>query len=90
MEEMGIEVKPEFAYKFQYKVKLDQNLIENEVDHIFTGVYDGVPTVNPDEVEDWKFVSLDELRKDAARNPENYTAWFRLILDHKKQGLTSW
>lgn len=90
MEEMGIEVKPEFAYKFQYKVKLDQNLIENEVDHIFTGVYDGVPTVNPDEVEDWKFVSLDELRKDAARNPENFTAWFRLILDHKKQGLTSW
>jgi isopentenyl-diphosphate delta-isomerase len=88
-EEMGIEVNPEFAYKFHYKVGLDQNLFENEIDHVFTAVFDGVPSVNPNEVEAWKFVSLKELREDTARNPENYTVWFLLILDHK-HSLTFW
>lgn len=80
--EMGIDLQPHFAYKFLYKSSLDNDLIEHEMDHVFTGVYDGEPQVNKDEVEDWKFMNVDELRDDINRYPDNYTVWFKLIMSH--------
>jgi isopentenyl-diphosphate delta-isomerase len=71
-----------FAFKFTYKVSLDHGLIEHEVDHVFTAVFDGSPSVNPDEVADWKFVDLSSLKTDVRQNPQHYTYWFSLILDH--------
>lgn len=80
--EMGIDIQPEFVYKFLYQTKLDKELIEHELDHVFTGVFDGLPEINTDEVEDWKFVSLKALRNDMNKNPDHYTVWFRLIMKH--------
>jgi isopentenyl-diphosphate Delta-isomerase len=80
--EMGIDVTVRFAYKFTYNVALDRGLIEHEVDHVFTGIFDGTPLVNPDEVAEWKFVPLNELKGDVQTHPELYTYWFSLILDH--------
>ncbi len=88
MQEMGIDLVPEFAFKFQYKVNLDKGLIEHEYDHVFIGRYDDEPIVNPKEVEDWKFVSIDELIDDMKKNPESYTSWFKLILNHPEFKLT--
>ncbi len=79
-QEMGIDLQPEFAYKFTYKTTLDHGLTEHEVDHVFIGTFDGIPSINTDEVEDWKFMSLDDLKEDAQRNPHQYTSWFKLIL----------
>jgi len=80
--EMGIDLQPAFAYKFLYKSQLNNNLIEHELDHVFTGVFDGTPVINSDEVEDWKFVNIDNLRADILQNPDDYTVWFRLIMEH--------
>lgn len=81
-QEMGIDLQPIFAFKFIYKSNLDKNLIEHEYDHVFTGVFDGLPDINEDEVEDWKFMNLDLLRKDIKLSPDNYTAWFKIIINH--------
>jgi isopentenyl-diphosphate Delta-isomerase len=81
-QEMGIDLQPEFAYKFIYKAFLDHDLIEYEYDHVFIGQFEGEPAINKDEVEDWKFVDLHFLREDAKQNPHLYTHWFKLILDH--------
>lgn len=83
-EEMGIELQPTFLYKFIYKVQLDESLYEHELDHVFTGTFNGAPAINPSEVEDWKFVPLDKLREDIQNNPHAYTHWFKLILAHEK------
>jgi isopentenyl-diphosphate delta-isomerase len=83
-EEMGIEAEPAFTYKFIYKTDLDKNLIEYEVDHVLTAQFDGEPKVNENEVEDWKYVSLKELQRDAQDNPHLYTEWFKLILKHQE------
>ena len=56
-------LNPQFAFKFIYKSHLDQNLIEHEFDHVFVGVFDGLPEINAEEVEDWKFMNLDEHSK---------------------------
>jgi isopentenyl-diphosphate Delta-isomerase len=82
IQEMGIDVQPEFAYKFVYKTNLDDNLIEHEYDHVFIGTHDGNPIINDDEVEDWKFTDLSSLREDIKENPEAYTYWFKLIINH--------
>ena len=80
--EMGIELNPEYAYKFIYKTSLDKDLIEHELDYVFTAVYDGEPSVNPLEVEDWKYIDLNTLRNDIDANPQRYTYWFRVIMNH--------
>ncbi len=81
-EEMGIETTTTYAYKFIYRAPLDKNLIEHELDHVFVGTFDGEPEINVNEVEGWKYVSLDDLKKDVREHPENFTHWFKLILEH--------
>jgi isopentenyl-diphosphate delta-isomerase len=80
-EEMGIEMQPEYAYKFLYKVTLG-DLTENEFDHVFVGQFNGAPSPNANEVQNWKYENLIALKKDSLQKPEAYTYWFRLILDH--------
>jgi isopentenyl-diphosphate delta-isomerase len=81
LEEMGIDLQPEFAYTFIYKAPLDHNLTEHELDHVYIGTFDGTPNINTTEVQDWKFMSLAELRTDMRLHPQHYTYWFRLIVD---------
>lgn len=82
LQEMGIRLQPSFAFKFLYKTTLPGGLTEHELDHVYIGVYDGAPVLNKDEAESWKFMDVNVLRKDIALHPENYTVWFRLILNH--------
>ncbi len=84
MEEMGIRVPLDFQYKFIYKVQLG-SLIEHEMDHVFTGVFNGSPNINPDEVSDWKFMTPGEILSDIALNPDQYSAWFRMIMQRLPQ-----
>lgn len=80
-EEMGIEANPAFAYKFIYKAELEHKLIEHEYDHVFIGNFNGEPHVNHNEVCEWKYVDLESLKKDIRQNPDQYTYWFKLILE---------
>jgi isopentenyl-diphosphate delta-isomerase len=82
LHEMGIDLQPEFAYKFIYETTLDKNLIEHELDHVFTGIFDGDPSINKQEVEDWRFMSIESIQADIKAHPEIYTAWFKLIMSH--------
>jgi isopentenyl-diphosphate Delta-isomerase len=79
-EEMGIDAILKFSHKFIYKANLESSLIEYELDHVFTGVTDQSPNVNPHEVQAWKYISVDELKKDIAANPSAYTFWFKVIM----------
>jgi isopentenyl-diphosphate Delta-isomerase len=83
-QEMGIDLAPEFAYKFIYKAHLDGNLIEHEYDHVFMGSFDGTPMINEEEVEEWKYSSIGMVRKDALLYPNLYTRWFQIILSQKE------
>ncbi|MEI9920311.1 MAG: isopentenyl-diphosphate Delta-isomerase [Bacteroidota bacterium] len=81
-QEMGIDAIPEFSHKFIYKTALENNLTEHEYDHVYIARYDGEPQINRDEVDEWRFENLSKLREEVRKNPEEYTYWFRLILDH--------
>ncbi len=80
-QEMGINCKLKKSFSFTYKIKFENGLIENEFDHVFIGEFNGEPKPNKDEVCDWKWISLYELKKDIKKNPQNYTYWLKICLD---------
>lgn len=81
-EEMGIDMQPAYSHTFIYKAQLDKELIEHELDHVFVGTFNGEPHINRTEVEDWKWVDLAWVREDMLKNPQTYTIWFKLIVNH--------
>jgi isopentenyl-diphosphate delta-isomerase len=79
-EEMGISVPiKEVGVEFIYKVKIG-DLIEHEYDHVLYGNFDGEPQINPEEADDWKWMSFNDIRADMKANPDIYTPWFKLII----------
>ncbi|GAA61157.1 hypothetical protein P20652_3033 [Pseudoalteromonas sp. BSi20652] len=58
----------------------NKDLYENEYNYVLFGQFDGVPEINLDEVEDWKWVSIDELFSDLENNSDAYTPWFSILL----------
>jgi len=87
-EEMGMEVKLKELFNFTYKEELDNELTEYELDHVFLGISDEIPKINTNEVVDWKYIKYDDLKTDLKNNPENYTVWFRKIVERVHKHLT--
>ena len=81
MEEMGFTTELKETTSFIYKAPFDNGLTEHELDHILIGHYNATPNINPEEVADWKWMDLEAVKKDMELNPENYTAWFKIIFD---------
>ncbi len=81
MEEMGFDCELELKHKFIYKAPFTNGLTEHELDYIFTGEYEISPNPNPDEVASYKWIDMNELQKEIEEHPENFTVWFRIILD---------
>jgi isopentenyl-diphosphate delta-isomerase len=80
-EEMGIGCTMVELFTFIYKEKLENELTEHELDHVFFGITDDVPVINTAEVEEWEAVSFANLHDDIKKNPSGYTYWFRKIYE---------
>ena len=80
-EEMGFETGLKELFHFIYKAPFDNGLTEHELDHVMIGYYNHEPKINPDEVENWKWMSIEEVAKDIQLQPEIYTVWFKIIFD---------
>lgn len=78
-EEMGFTTSLKEITSFIYKAPFDNGLTEHELDHIMVGYYNEDPVINSDEVEDWKWMKIEDVKKDISLNPDLYTAWFKII-----------
>ena len=81
MEEMGMTCEMREVYTFIYKAPVGQGLTEHEFDHVLIGQSDAVPNINREEVESWKYMSLNELSEDIQSHPEHYTEWFKITFE---------
>lgn len=79
--EMGMACNLSEIFKFTYNEKLDNEITEHEFDHVFFGITDQNPNFNPDEVMDWQYISYSNLALDLKINPDNYTVWFKKIVE---------
>jgi len=86
-EEMGFDCEFSEAFAFLYKADVGQGLIEHEFDHVFVGVSDIQPIINPDEVESWKYMSMEDIRKDMKDNSQLYTEWFKIAFEEVTEHL---
>jgi len=80
-EEMGFECDLTRLFAFRYRLELDGGLSEHEYDHVFIGRYDGEPVPTPGEVDGWRWVPLDTVRREVKEGAERYTRWFPLLLE---------
>ena len=70
------------VFDFIYTAELDNNLIENEFDHVLYGVYDIDPILNKEEAEDFKWIDMETLKNDIENNTDQYTVWFKIAFDY--------
>jgi isopentenyl-diphosphate delta-isomerase len=84
MHEMGFSCPLKHLFTFHYRVEFDNGLVENEIDWVYLGRFDGTPSPNPSEVAGWKWVNIELLVNDIEKNPNQYTYWFRHIMQEYK------
>lgn len=77
-EELGFTVKLKEIARIIYEARMDEIWGEHELDVVFTGIYEGEVKANPDEVEDFKWMKITDVKHDIKENPQKYTPWFRL------------
>jgi len=77
-EELGFETPLEKIFDFVYKAGFDNGLTENEFDHVFAGEYEGKINTDPDEVSDYCYKGISEIKNMLQTHPQRFTAWFHL------------
>ena len=77
-EEMGFTTSLNKAFDFIYKAPFDNGLTEYEFDHVLVGNYEGVILPNSEEVADYCYLSLPEIKNLLGSNASDYTAWFKI------------
>ncbi|MBG7629840.1 MAG: isopentenyl-diphosphate Delta-isomerase [Bacteroidetes bacterium] len=80
-EEMGFVCDLEEKTSFIYKAPFDNGLTEHELDHVMVGYYNDDPKINREEVERFKYMTVEEVKEDMALKPEIYTEWFKIIFE---------
>lgn len=89
-EEMGFDCSLKHMFSFTYKAHFPlDNLFEHEFDHVFFGQFDGEPTLNPDEAQNYSWVTLAALEQDMQKSPEKYTYWLKTCFDSIKKAYTT-
>ena len=85
-EEMGMELELKKLGTFIYKtseqtVGFEDGLTEHEYDHVFTAVSDQDPVINKEEVEDFKWMSIPDIKESLKTEKEKFTFWFEIAFN---------
>ncbi len=76
IEEMGVDCRLEPLFITSYRAAVSNELIEDEVVHVFAGLHDGPVVPDSTEVSAWKWLSLPDIIADQQARPQAYTIWF--------------
>lgn len=77
-EELNIEARLEFVYKFCYRADYGDTGSENELCHVYLGRAPETVLPNSNEVSNLRYLGAAELERAFVREPERYTPWFRM------------
>lgn len=85
-EELGIKTPLREVFQFIYKAHDEASgLTEHELDHVFVGVFDDDFDYNKNEVAAVRWMNTETLQSEIAEHPENYSFWFKIILEEFKK-----
>lgn len=77
-EELGLTCPLQYLYKFKYHAPYEDRGSEREFCWVYAGRCDDVPTVNANEIADWRFIDAADLDAELADDPSVFTPWFKL------------
>lgn len=77
-EEMGFSTELEKIFAFTYRTNVENNLIEHEYDHVFAGEYNGEISINKEEVLDYCYKYMNDIKSALKEQPGKFTTWFFL------------
>jgi len=82
-EECGISCDLKKLYKFQYSARYKDKGSENEICSVFIGrlANEQDILINPKEIANFKWINMDELKKDIKENSNKYTPWFKIEIE---------
>ena len=89
-EEMGVDCLLDPLFVAQYRTAVSNDLIEDEVVHVFGGTHDGAVAPDANEVSDWKWMAYDELTADITAHPERYSVWLKHYLREHGAAVARW
>jgi isopentenyl-diphosphate Delta-isomerase len=87
-EEMGFNVcSLKKTCEFVYKKVFENGLTEYEYDHVFCGTFDGIPKINKKEVEDYKWMNIEDLTIDIKTDPQRYSYWLSCVVKNNLEDI---
>ncbi len=79
-EEMGFDCPLQPAGAIVYRARVVEELWEHEYDHLFTGRHEGDPRPDPAQVEEWRWIAIDDLSVELQEKASSFTPWFQPAL----------
>lgn len=77
-DEMGFSIELEKIFDFIYRADFNNGLTEYEFDHVFAGEYEGPVDYNKDEVMDYCYKTIGDVRSSLEQQPHKFSKWFQL------------
>ncbi|EAU9425546.1 isopentenyl-diphosphate Delta-isomerase [Salmonella enterica] len=77
MEEMGMECNLLKLFPLYYNVDVGNGFREHEITHVFYGICNDTPVLNPEEAASFFYASPDNIVYEINRTPEKFTEWFK-------------
>ena len=87
-EELGHDVALTRVYSFEYEARFRDAGTEHELCHVFVGTLDRDPEVNPNEIQDWQWVTPVELDTILDEEADIYSPW--LLLEWERMRREFW
>ncbi len=54
-------------------------LTEKEFLHVLSGRFDGTPLPTPAEIGAWRWLGVEEILREVANHPDQFTPWFQIL-----------
>lgn len=84
-EELGMECGEIVdLYSFIYRQEFENGLTEHELDHVLVTFSEDIPSINPEEVSDTRWIEFQDLQQELREFPEHFTYWFSLICQDER------
>ena len=78
IEELGLDTELQYLFKFIYQVPYRDIGAEHELCSVYIGKSDIPVNANPTEIDEWKYLNIDEINRGLMETPDLYSPWFKM------------
>jgi len=77
-QELGLDCDLDYVFKLEYHAHFADRGAEHELCSVYVGTSALLPTVNPTEIAQWRYVRPQQLDREIVEAGETFTPWLRL------------